>query len=135
LRLDLEAIGDDITLTGLRLTAGSTSAWDGLADTVDLTSLDGTVIYETSAAATDSFDNGVVTVFPAGAWTNALVIAEGTTVTIKVVGDTTGAATNETLQLSIVVPLADVTWTDVSGTAPDTVGTRNVPLYGNTLRY
>jgi len=39
------------------------------------------------------------------------------------------------LQLSIVVPLADVTWTDVSGTAPDTVGTRNVPLYGNTLRY
>jgi hypothetical protein len=135
LRLDLQAVGDDITVTGLTLTANSTSAWDGAADTVQLTNVGGTVVYDTSVAAADSFDNAVPTVFPNGAWTNALVIAEGTTVTIKVIGDTTGGAVNNTLQLSILNNLAGLTWTDVSGVGPTTVGTQIIPLYGNTLRY
>lgn len=139
MRLDLTAVGDDITLTGLTLTANSTSAWDNVADNVQLTNVDGTLVYDTSVNATDSFDNGTAIAFPNGAWTNQPVIAEGTTLTIKVIGNTTGAGLNDTLQLSIVNALTHILWTDVegggAGAGTDVVGTQTVPLYGNTLRY
>ena len=158
MRIDLTAVGDDITLTGLTLTSGATYAFNNANDSVYLQSIDGTVTYDCSVTAVDSFDNGNTIAFPgnqvvgpcatAGAvWENALVIAEGTTTSIKVVGDTSGVPTvGQSLQLSILNALTDILWTDNNAVAQggpggpgalvtDLVGTKTVPLYGNTLIY
>jgi hypothetical protein len=164
LRLDLEAIGDDINVDGLRLLSSATQAFNGVADTANLESTDGTIVYATTqAGVADTFDTGNSVCFGNNAsikaavgtgancgaigvaFGTALVISEGSTTSVSIRGDTTpnpAAVTNTTLQLSLNdglhAPAAadvDITWNDVEGGTPDLVGTKVIPLYGNTLRY
>lgn len=161
-RLNLEAVGDDINVNGLRLISNATQAFDGVADTANLESVDGTTVYATTqAAVADTFDTtnsvcfgsnafltaaaGAGAVCGAGgaAFGNPLVVSEGTTVSVSVRGNTTPGVvvTNTTLQLSLLDGThvagadTDITWNDVSGGFSDLVATKVIPLYGNTLRY
>jgi hypothetical protein len=163
LRLALTAVGDDITVDGLNLTAGAVGIFNGVADAATLTNVDGTIVYATynSGVGTDCFDNATIIGFGTHAELRAatngagtavfavpLVISAGETVSVSVRGDTTGTLTTNTLQLSLMDGASiagvadadvDITWTDASGGRPSTnvagVPTKTIPLYGNTLVY
>lgn len=176
LRLNLTATGDDVTIRELELKNGGTAAITG-TDTLTVKSDDTATTYATltgancntysavgniclESAATISIGIFGCTVAVAdgtgdkcaGAWTSAdnLQVAAGTTKVIRLFGDTTGALSTKTYQMTVgpdatsMTTVYGVTYRDSSGTdvgnrtgsASSThPATKNLPLSGGSLSY
>lgn len=119
---------------------------DPILDTVRGTTSEATCFSWGDTAAADDTAGGL----DIKAFTVAPTIAEGDTLTLKVTGDTTGAATNKTLKVSInpnpastcgggaatcAATTSGIEWQDSSGTDIDLTTTEGLPLYGETLLY
>ncbi|MBI5071367.1 hypothetical protein HZB93_00495 [Candidatus Falkowbacteria bacterium] len=176
LRLNLTATGDDVTIRELELKNGGTATITG-TDTLTVKSDDLGTTYATltgancntysasanvclESAATISIGIFGCTVgaadgtgdLCAGAWTtdNNLQVAAGTTKVIRIFGDTTGALSTKTYQMTVgpdgtnMTTVYGVTYRDSSGTdVGDRTGsasstypaTKNLPLSGGSLSY
>lgn len=178
LRLNLTATGDDVVIRELELKNGGTAVVTGTgsltvkSDDLGTTyatltgancntySATGNICLDAATAATISVGIFGCTVAGAdgtgdkcaGAWTSAdnLAVASGTTKVIRVYGDTTGAASTKTYQMTVgpdsanMTTVYGVTYRDSSGTdVGDRTGsassthpaTKNLPLAGGSLTY
>jgi len=142
IRIDLTATGDDITINEIEFTKGGTATVTGTGAAY-IKSVDNNITYATLASGT-AWLNGTFSVGDSSnstTFSTTLEIAAGSTKTVKVVGDTTGATTNETLQYSVAAPassyktVAGVEYEDSSGTDIDLATTKNLPLSGGSLSY
>ena len=172
LRLNLTATGDDVTIRALELKNGGTATITGTGSlTVKSDDLGTTYATLTGAncntyiaAGNICLEVGVaIVVGPngctvqaadgaigscAGGWTAAdnLQIAAGTTKVVRIFGDTTGALSTKTYQMSLDVPSSnavslygavykDSSGTDVGLAAGTYPATKNLPLAGGSLSY
>jgi hypothetical protein len=172
LRLDLAAVGDDITVNEMEFCVAGTATGVTGTGSVTLKSSDEAVTYATLtrtvhdtywdavlSTATDYYpmDAGVTggSCFSFGdaagtsahndsvAFSTTLQISSGETKTVKLFGDTTGATTNNTLQVTVGpnssasynATTSGVECEDSSGTDIDLATTKNLPVNGGSLVY
>jgi len=140
LKVNLTATGDDITVTDIDFTKGGTATVSGTG-AAKWTSDDATINYWTFASGT-AWLNAARNASASGTAVTTLTIAAGTTKVIKLNGDTTGAASTQTLQYNVAPSTltSGVKWKDTStnsGTAitVDLTTTKNLPVNGGGLSY
>lgn len=174
LRLNLTATGDDVTMRALELKNGGTATITG-TDTLTVKSDDLGTTYATLTGANcntyiatgniclESSTSSTIVIGPngctvqaadgaigscAGGWTSAdnLQIAAGTTKVVRIFGDTTGALSTKTYQMTVGAPTSNpvskegVVYKDSSGTdvglaAGTYPAIKNLPLSGGSLSY
>jgi hypothetical protein len=144
LRFSLTATGDDINVVDIEFVPAGTATITGTSAAY-IKSVDLGTTYATFTAGTAWLTPGTAH-FCAGAaagadttFTITPTITGGTTSDYVLIGDTVGAASTKTLQVSIA-PHTDTTsgieWEAVSdGTNIDLTTTKGLPLYGGTLSY
>jgi hypothetical protein len=176
LRLDLQAVGDDITILEMEFCIAGTATVTGTGDVTIKSSDLGTTYATLTQSGFDAYWDSLVnagTYYPmdpsneadcltiggtaqtsdstAGKiaksiepFTTTLQVAEGTTKTVKVFGDTTGAASTKTLQLSLqkmstpstyATTTSGIEWQNNSANAVDEALTKNSPVTGGSLDY
>ncbi|MBT7007055.1 hypothetical protein HN958_00930 [Candidatus Falkowbacteria bacterium] len=138
IRLDLAAIGDDITLEDLEVVKSGTCTVTGTT-VAAWKSPDGQTTYESFTAGTAWLNETSVSVSVNGgdAFTKDIEIPAGTTKTISLFGDTNGCTAAETL--GFTVSGSDITsgieWENAEANDVDAVITKNLPITGGTLKY
>jgi hypothetical protein len=133
LRLDLKATGDDITIIEMDFLKGGTCTVSGTTAAY-LKSSDDAVTYETWAAGTAHLNSNMTI----ASMDTTLSITAGTTATVKLIGDTTGCTTNNTLQFTVgdgTNTVAGVNYEDTSTTDVDLATTKDLPVGGGSLVY
>ncbi len=141
LRIDLTAIGDDITIDNIEVLMNGSANIVGTGIAYWKSNDMGTT-YATFAPGTTwlnpNSDFDVLNDDNDGAWDNTLIIAAGTTKTIKLFGDTNGASTSTTLQANVqgsTNTISGVQWHNYSGNRVDFFLTKNLPVNGGTFVY
>ena len=145
LKLDLQAVGDDITVNDIEFVSGGTCTVNGTGVAYLKSSDLATTYAEWTAAA------GLNGATPQDwnfsidetntAWNTVLSVAAGETKTIALTGDTTGCTTNGTLQVSLTAPAAGngttagIEYADSSTTNIDLATTSGLPVNGGSLVY
>jgi hypothetical protein len=141
MRFNLTAVNDKITINTLdfipseTITAGLPAA----NGSVTVKSADGVTTYGSGLAANgDGADAAVAFGAGGSAWTITPTISAGDTLTLKYLGDTTGAVNTETLQITIGpggVTAGGITYQANDAVAVNLTTTSGLPLTGNTLTY
>ncbi|MEK7159290.1 MAG: hypothetical protein AAB766_02195, partial [Patescibacteria group bacterium] len=145
LKLDLQAVGDDITVNDVEFVSGGTCTVNGTGIAYLKSSDLATTYAEWTAAA------GLNGATPQDwnfsvdetntAWNAVLSVAAGETKTVVLTGDTTGCTTNGTLQVSLTAPAAGngttagIEYADSSTTNIDLATTGGLPVNGGSLVY
>ncbi len=132
IRLDLSAVGDDIVLSQIDFLKSGTCTVSGDTNAL-LKSADDTVTYFTGSG-----DNQLNAEFTIATMASILQVEAGTTKVVKLIGDTTGCAVNNTLQFTVgdgTNTVAGVEYYDSTGTGAlvDLSTTVGLPVYGGSL--
>jgi len=137
--LDLTATGDEITINNIEVLMSGSATITGNTAAYWQT-LDGSTTYATFAAGTvwmaDTSDFDVLNDDSDTTFDTVLKVAAGETKTIRLIGDTTGGATNKTIQASITGSTnttSGISWQNREGNAVDATLTKNLPVNGGSL--
>lgn len=151
LKLDLQAVGDDITINEMEFTFAGTCDPTGTG-TIYLKSSDLNTTYadvtsaqcNTYGGSTACLDLSALSIGDssnADTFSTTLTIAAGTTKSVVLIGDTTGCTATEVWQASCAAPsssnttVAGIEWENVAGNDVDSALTKNLPVSGGSLSY
>ena len=140
IRIDLKAVGDDITITDLEVVQSGTCDPTGTT-AATWQSVDKQTTYESFTAGTAWLDEASVSVSVNGgdAFTKSIQITAGTTKTVAFFGDTTGCTVNETLGFTVSGSdtTSGIEWVNDSNSTDyvDSALTKNLPITGGTFTY
>lgn len=138
LRLDLTAVGDDITITDLEFKKLGTCVSTGVGAAY-LKSQDLSTTYATWASGTAWFNVANFSMLADAIRDSELIISAGATKTVELIGDTsTCMVPNQTLQIrlgSVADTASGAKWQNASGNSVDSTLTKNLPVDGRTLVY